>query len=239
VTEEELWKQHFPDEKIPGSAQPVDGKCGAKLRNSGLKELGMTRYCTKKAGMGTQHLGEGTCKWHLGATKKHSKGAIQKVVTKELATVANRLGEPEPLGPPELEAFKLASKMQQWSLILEERVAELNDFYLEDQAGVEHARAVVEMLERAWDRLQRVLEFMMKHDLKKRVVELEEHQAQLIGAAFYSIILDPKMKLSEAQIDLARNTFAFKMSEMGPNLSPTWSLDNLELEDIQEAELVE
>jgi hypothetical protein len=224
MTDEENWASHYPDEKIPGVAEPLEGKCGAKLRDKKIKELGIVRYCNKTAGMGTEHLGEGTCKWHFGNAPNHVRGAMQVKMQKELVTLAEKLGEPEPLGPPEVEAFVLASKMKTWTLILENKMNELNGILeVTDKAGVEHVRALIEVMERAWERYQGALEFMMKYDLRKRVIELEEHQANLVGSAFLAIILSRDLKLSETQIELARNLFAEKMTEMGAEMEPSWA----------------
>lgn len=223
MTPEEVWELHFPDTKIPGSAEPISGKCGAKIRSRDLKELGFVRYCQNPAGFGTDHVGEGTCKLHLGKTMKHTTGAVRKKMNTELATLSESLGEAAPIGPPEVEAWQLASKMKQWSLILEGKLDELNGILeVTDKAGVEHVRALIEVVERAWERYQSALEFMMKYDLRKRVIELEEHQASLVGAAFMAIILSRDLGLKEAQIDIARNMFAEKMTELGSKMEPSW-----------------
>jgi len=224
MSDEELWAEQYPDKKIPGSAQPEEGKCGAKVKSKELKELGITRYCFKTAGMGTPHLGEGKCKWHLGNTLNHVRAGVQIQMTKELQTLTERLGEPEPMGPPEVEAYQLASKMKAWTLILEEKMSELNGILeVTDKAGVEHVRALIEVMERAWERYQGALEFMLKYNLHERIVALEERQANLIGAAFMSIILSQDMKLSEAQINTARTMFSASMSEMSNDLEPSWA----------------
>jgi len=224
MTDQEIWENRYPGQKVPGSDAPIEGKCGAKLRNKELKELELERYCIKTAGMGTDHFGEGKCKWHLGNSPSHVRGAVQVQMKKELATLSERLGQPEPMGPPEVEAFLLASKMKAWSLILEDKLNELNGILeVTDKAGVEHVRALIEIVERAWERYQGALEFMMKYDLRKRVIELEEHQANLVGTAFMAIILSQDLKLSEAQIETARDMFAKKLNEMGADLNPTWA----------------
>ena len=226
MTDEEIWASHYPDKKMPGSAEPLEGKCGAKLTAIELKELNMVRYCIKTSGMGTDHLGEGTCKWHLGSTMRHTRGAVQRKMKKELVALSDRLEQPDPIGPPEVEAWMLASKMKQWTLILEEKMNELNGILeVTDKAGVEHVRALIEVMERGWERYQSALEFMMKYDLRKRVIELEEHQANLVGAAFMAIILSQDLKLSESQIELARNMFAQKLNELGGDLEPSWMKD--------------
>lgn len=222
---EEIWNLNYPDKKIPGTEHPEDGCCGARLRSKEVKELGITRYCGNRAGKGTEHLGTGTCKFHLGATIKHSKGAIVAEAKKELAMLAKTLDDSPGIGNPEIEAWQLANKMKQWTLILENKMDELNGLIATvDEGGVEHVRALIEVLERAWERYQAALEFMLKHDLRKRVLELEEHQAQLVGKAFMAIILNQSMKLDEDQIDLARSLFAKQMMELGAELEPTWAV---------------
>ena len=221
--DETIWEMNYPETKIPGSAEPLDGKCGARLTSKAVKEAGITRYCIKTAGMGTSHFGEGRCKWHLGATAKHTKSAIRTKMKKEIATLSETLSNPELIGPPEVEAWMLASKMKQWSLVLEEKLSELNGILeVTDKAGVEHTRELIEIVERAWERYQGALEFMMKYDLRKRVIELEEHQANLVGAAFMAIILSQDLKLSENQIEMARNMFAQRLNELGGALEPSW-----------------
>ena len=233
MTEEEIWTEHYPDKKIPGSAEPVEGKCGAKVKSKELKELGLTRYCFKTAGMGTPHRGEGKCKWHLGNTLNHVRAGVQVQMKKELLTLSERLGEPEPMGPPEVEAYQLASKMKLWTIILEEKMSELNGILeVTDKAGVEHVRALIEIMERAWERYQGALEFMLKYNLHERIVALEERQANLIGTAFMNIMLSQDMKLSEMQIDTARNMFSASMSEMSNELEPSWA-------QVIDAEIVE
>jgi hypothetical protein len=226
MTDEEIWASHYPDIKIPGSSEPLEGKCGAKITSKEAREINLVRYCTKKAGMGTDHLGEGTCKWHLGSTMRHTRGAVNRLMKQELTALSERLEQPEPIGPPEVEAWLLASKMKQWTLILEEKMSELNGIMeVTDKAGVEHVRALIEVMERAWERYQNALEFMLKFDLKKRVIELEEHQANLVGAAFMAIILSRDLKLSESQIEIARNMFVQKLTELGGDLEPSWMRD--------------
>ena len=235
MTPEELWANHHPDRKLPGSAEAENGKCGARLRSTDLKELGIVRYCANKSGKGTDHVGFGTCKFHLGSTKKHIQSATTAEAEIELKTLSQQLGEGEPLGNPEIEAWELARKTKQWSLILEKKMDELNDMLVsEDEAGIEHTRALIEILERAWERYQSMLEFLLKHDLRKRVLELEEHQARLVGQAFMTIVLSQDLKLSEAQVDIARSMFANQMSQLGPALEPSWAAGI-----VVEAEIIE
>jgi hypothetical protein len=107
--------------------------------------------------------------------------------------------------------------------VLESKLDELGGILeVTDRAGVEHTRALIEIVERAWDRLQSALQFMLKYDLQKRIVELEEHQANLVGQAFMAIILSQDLKLTESQIESARRMFAQKMTELGGEMEPSW-----------------
>lgn len=225
INPEEIWNEHHPDQKIPGTEEPLDGNCGSRLRSKDLRELGIVRYCGNKAGKGTDHIGFGTCRHHLGTSAKHKKNAVVAESKKELAMLASTLEDSPNIDNPEIEAWKLATKMKQWTLILENKMDELNGMIATtDDAGVEHVRALIEVLERAWERYQSALEFMMKFDLRKRVLELEEHQARLVGQAFMAIILNQSMQLDEDQIDLARTLFAKQMTEMGAELEPSWAV---------------
>jgi hypothetical protein len=101
-----------------------------------------------------------------------------------------------------------------------------------DKAGVEHVRALIEVLERGWERYQSALEFMLKFSLQERIVALEERQANLIGQAFMSIILSQDLRLTEKQIEVARGLFANKISEMGPDLEPSWSKGIIDVDTV-------
>ena len=221
---EQLWAEAYPDKKLPGTEQPEDGACGAKLRSKELKELGIIRYCGNKAGKGTEHLGSGTCKFHGGSTPNGHKSAIRKSAEVEFKQLSERLGESPGIGNPEVEAYQLAAKMKQWTLIIENKMDELNDILATtDEGGVEHVRAMVEILERAWERYKSALEFLLKFDLRKKVIALEEQQARLVAQTFMAIILAPSLQLEEQQIDVARQMFADKMMELGPALEPSWA----------------
>ena len=221
--QEELFDQWHPNRKMAGSFAPIEGKCGAKVRNKDLAALNITRYCKAAEGQGTPS-DQGRCKLHGGSTPTHIRSAMRKTVSNELATLSEQLGEAPPLGPPEIEFALLAAKAKQWELILERQMSELKGAWTSyDAQGVERARAVIELWERGIDRLSRFLEFAMKFDLHKRVVALEEQQAQLISQAFFGLIMSQELGLKEAQVSLARNMFAQSMAELGDALSPSWA----------------
>lgn len=229
----ELWLQNFPGQRIPGSAEPLEGKCGAKMRNKNLAAISLVRHCKAAAGQGTNHLGIDRCSKHAGSTPTAVRGAMRKQVSSEMATLAERLGEAKPIGPPEVEFFILASKSKQWVTLLEEEMGKLGaDITSYDAQGVERVRAVIELLERGWSRFQSIIEFSMKHGLQKRVVELEEQQASALIAIIMSVILSQSLALTEKQVATARSLLAQEFTKAGKSLSPTWSEGLIENEII-------
>ena len=81
--------------------RPKDRKCGAKKKKGG-------GLCGNAAGMGTDHVGYGRCKYHLGSTEKHSKTAHEEAAL-DFAMYA--LGAEEQIDPLEgqLLAVRLAA----------------------------------------------------------------------------------------------------------------------------------
>jgi hypothetical protein len=225
ATDDLIWAHLYPNSPMPGTAEPRPGKCGAKLVSKRVREAGITRYCGRAAGHGTGHLGEGRCKYHLGNTVQHVRSATVATLQKEVRTLAERLGEPEPLGHPEIEAWKLASKAKTFSLFLEEKMDELQGYLVTtDNAGIEHARAMIDIMGQAWDRLQGMLEFAMKHELQKRIVTLEEHQASRIGESVMRILLSPELNLDPMQIEAGRRMFSQMMTDFGSEMDPSWAV---------------
>ena len=222
-TDEELWALWHPDQKIPGSPAPVEGKCGAQIKSKDVRDLGLIRYCTKRAGMGTSHLDTGKCKLHGGNSHTHIVKATREIARREITTLAELAGEPAPLGPPEVEYLRVAAEARQFREVIKDKIIELQNMVTIDKAGVEHVSAMIELFERASDRFEKMLQFMLRFDLDKRIQALEEQQVNLIVAGFMSVILNVDLGLSQAQVDRLRADFALKMSELGDNIAPTWT----------------
>ncbi len=219
-----------------GSAEPLEGKCGAKIKNA-VARFGEMRYCTREAGWGTEHPGFGSCKFHGGSTPNHLRQWKRDVVRTELREIADQLGEPVNLDEPEVEILRLAAKMKTWTLILEQKISELSDLTLTDRQGVEHVRAVTEQLERYYDKFSDILQFLLKQQVRERVVALEENQARMISQALLAIIFSPDLRLDEAQIDLFRTLLAAEFKEVAPFLRPSWAADNIiDVEELEPGE---
>ena len=229
-----LWESEYPGKKIPGMPDQLDGYCNSKTRDKKLKDLGIVRYCSKNAGYGTTHVGYGNCKFHGGSTPNGQtsgerlmiKTESEAIVVQERQlprTVGERLSAPSPIAPPEVEVLKLAGEMREWTGIMREKISELNHFDVTDAAGIEHARALVELYERAIDRYSELIQFMIKIGVRERVVAIQEQQGQALALLVLGLITNPQLNLSGDQIDLARELFAERARAMGSRLSPDWA----------------
>jgi hypothetical protein len=248
-----LWESEYPGKKIPGMPAPLDGYCNAKLRDKKLKDLGIVRYCSKNAGYGTvTHVGYGNCKFHGGSTPngatagerlmiKEESTAIVVQEAKVPATIGERLSNPGPIAPPEVEVLKLAGEMKEWAGVMREKISDLNTFDITDAAGIEHARALVELYERALDRYSELIQFMIKIGVRERVVAIQEQQGQALALLVLGLITNPQLNLSSVQIALARELFAERARAMGSRLSPDWAQgieNSLSDDDIIDAEVL-
>lgn len=248
-----LWESEYPGKKIPGMPDQLDGYCNSKLRDKTIRDLGIVRYCSKNAGYGTvTHVGYGNCKFHGGSTPNGATSGERLMIKEESSaivvqerqpprTVAERLSTPGPIAPPEVEVLMLAGEMKEWAGVMREKISELNTFDITDAAGIEHARALVELYERALDRYSELIQFMIKIGVRERVVAIQEQQGQALASLVLSLITNPQLNLTSIQIDLARTLFSERARAMGSRLSPDWAAgieNSLSEDDIIEGELI-
>ena len=248
-----LWESEHPGKKIPGMPEQLDGYCNSRTRDKKLKDLGIVRYCSKNAGYGTTHVGYGNCKFHGGASPNGQTSGERMMIKKESEavvvqerqiprTISERLSTPSPIAPPEVEVLMLAGEMKEWASVMREKISELTHFDVTDAAGIEHARALVELYERALDRYSELIQFMIKIGVRERVVAIQEQQGQALAALVLSLITNPQLALTAVQIDLARTLFSERARAMGSRLSPDWAagLENSLSDDdsIIDAEIV-
>jgi hypothetical protein len=164
-------------------------RCGARTRSSG-------QPCQLPAGWGTDHIGAGPCRKHLGSTRNHQEHARRVLAERAEASALaelHRIGV-EPLGNP-LEALaELAAEARQWQMILRRQVAGLESLSSTAPDGVERVRAVVILFERAMDRAAAFAAMMAKLDIDDRIFKLNERigaaQGERIAAAVTGILED-------------------------------------------------
>jgi hypothetical protein len=249
-----LWESEYPGKKLPGMPEKHDGYCNSQLRDKKLRDLGIVRYCTKNAGYGTvTHVGYGNCKYH-GGLSPNGITSGQRLMIKEESTaivaqeaqlprtLSQRLNNPAPIAPPEVEVLKLAGEMKEWTGEMREKMSELTSLDITDAAGIEHARALVELYERAIDRYSELIQFMIKIGVRERVVAIQEQQGQALALLVLGLITNPQLALTTVQIDFARELFAERARAMGSRLSPDWAAgieNSLGEDEIFDAEIVD
>jgi hypothetical protein len=229
-----LWESEYPGKKLPGMPHPLDGYCNSKVKAQTIRDLGIVRYCSKTAGYGTTHVGYGNCKFHGGSTPNGETAGERLMIKKESEaivvqerqlprTIGERLSLPGPIAPPEVEVMRLAGEMKEWTSILRQEMSDLLSLDITDAAGIEHARAKVELYERAIDRYSELIQFMIKIGVRERVVAIQEQQGQALASLVLSLITNPQLNLSAIQIELARTLFSERARAMGSRLSPDWA----------------
>ncbi len=244
-TEQEdlAWRIVRGDQQIPGSPEPVEGKCGAILRSRAIRDvedfIGVERgsltkrHCLREAGWGTPQAGFGPCKIHLGATPTVTKKYLPMAMDKDIHTLAELWDEALGLDPAPVEASRLVLKMKKTMLVLEQMVMELGaSIEAENIQGTKQLRPILEMWERSVDRFADIIKFCLKYDLEQRRVELLESLARDIAGAVLGVVLNPHLQLTEEQLTIIRTDLSKAMQDLAPSLRPDW-MEDLGFDDDQ------
>lgn len=214
----------------PGNPEPVDGKCNARLGNKFLRELAATGrtgmptcYCGQTAGSGTPHKGTGTCKLHLGNARTQIAKADRAIVEQTLAELVAELDAPPPLRDPFIELWELAAITKQWQRVCQIKMGEIQDMVIEDKTGVEHPKAIIDLFQQALDRSIVVMEKLIKNDIRRKVQGIREDHARLIGGLVQSVWDDPRLELTDRQVEMCKIVFREKF----PSIAPLLELDDV------------
>lgn len=165
------------------SRRPVgdDGpRCGAKKRQS-------DGHCTQPAGWGTDHLGDGPCKLHGGATRNHRAAAAVRQVETEARRALADLGVSEPVANPLLELQRLAGEITAFKNALRSMVEQISSVRYDGPIG-EQIRGEVIVYERALDRCSRVLRDIAALRIDERLTEIQARVSERQGAAVAAVI---------------------------------------------------
>ena len=220
-----------PKTNPSGSAEPMPGRCAAKLHASGPEDPRYGRYCLRTLGYGTSHKGSGRCKFHGGSSGTHIIKAERESVQAELVTLAEQMGTPVPVGDPYVELFKLTGVIKQWELVARKKMSELEDLTTTDRQGVERARALVEIWERAADRAATTYINLTKLGLMQHKAQLEEDHAKLLFHIVTSVIEDHRVGMTDTQLAVARPLLAKAIKDAGTKLNLSWLPDDMGQED--------
>lgn len=193
------------------STRPVgrDGvRCGAKKRQG-------EGNCTQVAGWGTDHVGDGPCKLHGGATKNHKAAAAVRQVEAGARRALADLGVTTPVTDPLLELQRLAGEIISFKDALRSMVERLNSVRYDGPVG-EQIRGEILVYERAMDRAARVLRDMASLKIDERLVQIQsrisEQQGSLVAGVIRAILDD--LDLTPAQQARAREVAPRRLREL-------------------------
>jgi P27 family predicted phage terminase small subunit len=175
----------------PDSAPTRDGKCGGKKKQT-------EGTCTQAAGWGTPHPGTGRCKLHGGC-------APSSVIAGMNAQAQRLLYQHDapPVTDPLSALQRLAGRAAAWEDIIGEKVNELHSLRYSTEGG-EQLRAEIAVMERAMDRLGKLLVDIAKLNIEGRLATVREATAQMLEQALNAALtssgcdLDGQQRAREA-----------------------------------------
>ncbi len=127
-------------------------------------------------------LGQVRCRMHGGGSPQARRAAEVRVTEARVAAVVGELVT-TPCDDPLSALTELAGEVLAWRDVLRREISRLTDLATTDEFGVERAKAVVELYERAMDRASRLLVAIAKLDLDARFVKVTEAQGAIVAAA--------------------------------------------------------
>lgn len=168
---------------------PGTPRCGARKKTINENDLNDVT-CLHPAGYGTDHLGYGTCKYHLGntpaqraAAQKQRAVAIERVALADSDDIRTRFGiaVPEAAIDNPLAAYRdLAGRVVSWVETCEKMLEKVKDpRYMHEYAG-EQLRAEVVMFERSMGLCNQVLAAYGRLKVDERLAAIDEAKADMI-----------------------------------------------------------
>jgi hypothetical protein len=170
----------------PGPGGHDGALCGARKRRS-------EGTCAQAAGWGTDHVGDGPCKLHGGATRNQRTASAVRQVEAEARRALADLGVTTPVTNPLLELQRLAGEIVAFKDALRGMVEQLSSVRYDGPAG-EQIRGEIITYERALDRCTRVLRDIAALRIDERLVEIQsrvtEHHGRLVAGVIRAILHD-------------------------------------------------
>jgi len=166
-------------------------KCG------GTNRLG--EPCGNPAGKGTDHLGSGNCSNHAGATRTGRIAALNERAERFLYQ-----RDAPPVTDPLSALQRLAGRAAAWEDIIGEKVNEMRSIRYSTEGG-EQLRAEIAVMERAMDRLGKLLVDIAKLNIEERLAGVRKQTADMLERA-----LDAALQQAGIGLDRqaeARETF--------------------------------
>lgn len=160
--------------------------------------------CTKEAGWGTDHLGEGPCRLHGGSTPSVAKGAKLRILERQARELFGAiLPEASPVENPLAAYAELAGRVLAWMQLMDSLLDELAGVGYRDQRNGEQVHAAVQLYERAMDRANSVLGSYARLKIDERLAAITETQKLMVIRAIEAA-LDRAGVQDEARADAMR-----------------------------------
>lgn len=236
--EQALWNQHQPGKRIPGSPEPIEGRCAAKLngQNKGLRDLNIKtlRYCTLTKGAQTDHEGYGNCKYHLGSTTKQELEAV-KVQVLTLAEKRRAVMEnPPAIRDWTIELDIMAREMKAWMVVAREELLKRPGLFTTTQTGEEKEIALITTYREAVRDFNEILKHVAKMDLKERQLQLKLNHVRAIAAVVKKVVLDSSLGLDDEQSARVMAILSGEMKKITPLLLEDFDYDTEEVDEDEE-----
>jgi hypothetical protein len=155
--------------------------------------------CGNPAGKGTDHLGYGNCSSHAGATRTGRAAALNEQAERLLYQ-----RDAPPVTDPLSALQRLAGRAAAWEDIIGEKVNEMRSIRYSTEEGGEQLRSEIIVMERAMDRLGRLLVDIAKLNIEGRLATVREATAQMLEQALAAALaasgcdLDGQQRAQEA-----------------------------------------
>ena len=173
--------------------------CGAKKKTG--------ERCRALAGQGTDHLGYGPCKHHLGATANHRKAAAIAEAKRRMVG----LGPPLEVEPNDALLYLLYATAGHVRYLGEE-IADTNLRTFE-------AQVLTQLYSEERDRLARIAETCIKSGLSERLVQVVEGMADMMAPFITGVLED--LKLTEEQRQRAPEIVSKRLQLLERRGAPT------------------
>jgi hypothetical protein len=175
------------------------GKCG------GTNRLG--EPCGNPAGKGTSHLGSGNCSNHCGSTPTGKAAALNEQAERLLYQ-----RDAPPVTDPLSALQRLAGRAAAWEDIIGEKVNEMRSIRYSTEEG-EFLRSEIIVMERAMDRLGKLLVDIAKLNIEDRLAGVREATARMLEEALTAALQKSGADLSGQ--DAAREEFKRRLRVVG------------------------
>ena len=235
---DKYWRPEDGPEKMRGSAEPQENKCGAKLRGS-EEEFFMARFCTQNKGHKTTHPGFGHCWLHGGRADSGKAFAGKEMAKEDLKTLSEKLGRPVPIGDPIDEILAIAAEIKAFKDAIRAKLDSLGDSFTSmDKADIERVRALLTAYHEVLITTRDTMISIQKIGLRERKLQLEEQMADLVATCLLGVLMDHQLQLSDSQLGVARELLAHQLTTLSPQFALAQNKDYAIL-DVIDAEVLE